>query len=134
MRDLDQGFDYEVLAKKTKALRKHHLLSPDVGVKGSRGHSYCWCIVALLIIGWILYLGFLLFLKSKGFYMFGTTDTTATAHLDTSMNLVRIPAELANKNGAYCLDGTVPSYYFRKGKKKMLMFQSMLPRFASLFL
>ncbi|XP_070539058.1 uncharacterized protein [Ptychodera flava] len=33
-------------------------------------------------------------------------------------NLVVLPKELANEKGAYCLDGSPPGYYFRKGRNE----------------
>lgn len=111
MRDLDQGYDYEVLDKKTKMLRKHRFFSLP-GAKRKRGVCCCWPIVTLLVVSWILFLILWMYSRSIGINIF----TTVTKIQSYPANLVRIPAELANKKGAFCLDGTVPSYYIRKGK------------------
>ncbi|XP_072050981.1 uncharacterized protein [Amphiura filiformis] len=103
--DLDQKCDYEMLnkkQKKTKALHKHRFLDSDVDinmVKGKKCQRYCLPSIGLLTIACTLFLIICLLRM-----------------LSDPVTLVRIPTELANKSGAFCLDGTVPSYYFRKGK------------------
>ncbi|XP_072050986.1 uncharacterized protein [Amphiura filiformis] len=114
--DLDKKYDYEMLNKKPKALHKHRFLDSDVDnntAKGKKCQRYCLPSIGLLTITFTLYL-ILCIPRNKGIQM----SAVGVIHVPTynPVTLVRIPTELANKSGAFCLDGTVPSYYFRKGK------------------
>nr|XP_002736437.1 PREDICTED: uncharacterized protein LOC100372731 [Saccoglossus kowalevskii] len=61
-----------------------------------------WMFIVVLLLIWLVWLIWYLSVRSK-------------PHPQSYGELVLIPTELANEKGAYCLDGTPPGYYFRKG-------------------
>ncbi|XP_077978572.1 uncharacterized protein LOC144434009 [Glandiceps talaboti] len=62
-----------------------------------------WSIIAVLFLVWLIWLVW--YLSSR--------DKTIPQEYG---ELHVLPMELANERGAYCLDGSPPGYYFRKGQ------------------
>ena len=116
MRDLD----YEVVDEKARMLRSHRNFAGSDGITRKRT-CLCYCnivIVGLLLLSWILFLWLWVYTKTQG--IGSCTTVVEDKVMNQSATLVRIPAELANVDGAFCLDGSVPSYYFKEGKTKTI--------------
>ena len=75
----------------------------------------CWIAAALLSAMWLAFFGLWLY------FSYFAADSThrfwngEVGH-NTEAMLVVLPETLADETGAFCLDGSPPSYYFRNGE------------------
>ena len=109
-------------------LEDHSLLNEDqVAVKKSKKYQggasrtsrrlricscRCWVLVAFLSSMWLTFLGIWLYCN----YFRPVDGKVGTVGHNVAADLIVLPKDVADATGAYCLDGSPPSYYFRNGE------------------
>ncbi|XP_022110445.1 pectin acetylesterase 11-like [Acanthaster planci] len=107
-------------------LEDHSLLNEDQVVvkknlqKASRGRlrvssCRCWAIAAFLAALWLAFFGLWLYWN---YFRDGGGAVVKTVGHNVNASLMVLPQSLADKTGAYCLDGSPPSYYFRNASSQ----------------
>ncbi|XP_038052705.1 pectin acetylesterase 11-like [Patiria miniata] len=76
----------------------------------------CWTIAALLAAFWLTFFG--LWLYFSYFRDAGGAAGSGAVGRNVKADLVVLPQDLADATGAYCLDGSPPSYYFRNASSE----------------
>ena len=71
--------------------------------------------MALLSAMWLAFFGLWLYYSYFAIPSSGKPGAGEVGH-NTEAMLVVLPESLADETGAYCLDGSPPSYYFRNGE------------------
>ncbi|KAJ8049785.1 Pectin acetylesterase 9 [Holothuria leucospilota] len=67
---------------------------------------------------WPVYAALLLLLWVTWFLIWISASALVISSIGKNLTLVRIPTSVADQVAAYCLDGSDPAYYFRRGKTK----------------
>ncbi|XP_071795905.1 uncharacterized protein [Asterias amurensis] len=114
--------DHSLLNEDQVVTKKRHQLTGGTDRPSRRRRRICtscrcWIVVALLSAMWLAFFGLWLYYSYFAIPSSGKPGAGEVGH-NTEAMLVVLPESLADETGAYCLDGSPPSYYFRNASSQ----------------